>query len=166
MTIVHSEARILDPAQMRTAMAAIPTSVSVVAGDRTSTPAAIVVGSFVSISLDPPLIGFFVGLESTSWPHLQACSRLGISVLSNEHHELVRAITKKHAGRFDEDNWASGPRGEMLVRGGITHMTGPIRSVTRVGDHDFVVVELESAQSDEERAPLVFHGRCLTTVQS
>lgn len=166
MTVLQAESGTLDGMQIRKAMAAIPTSVSVVAGDLIEAPVAIVVGSFVSISLNPPLVGFLVGLESTSWPKLRECSRLGISVLSEEQDAFVREITKKEAGRFEAGKWKTGPRGEMLVRSAVTHMTGSVCSVTRVGDHDFIVIELETIESDWENAPLVFHAQRLTTVHA
>lgn len=164
-TTVHAPAQV-DAIEMRNAMAAVPTSVCVVSGDITGPAAAIVVGSFVSISLEPALVGFFVGLESSTWPTLRNSGRLGISVLGSDHVGLVREITKKEPGRFDSEKWTTGGGGEMLIRGAVTHMTGSIESTLRVGDHDFVIAALTSIESREDQAPLVFQGRQIQALNS
>lgn len=163
MTDTATELRkpVVEPTHMRDAMAAVPTCVTVVAGDRSGPTAAMVMGSFVSISLVPALVGFFVVLDSTSWPILRECSRLGISVLSEEHRYLVSEITKKDPNRFEDSRWVAGPNGEMLVDGALTHITGAIDSIKRVGDHDFVVLSVESISSGPEGGPLIFQGRKL-----
>src|SRR5699024_11851225 len=123
------------------------------------TPAAMVIVSFISISLEPPLVGFFVVFNSTSWPVLREQTRLGISVLGESHLGMVREITKKDPARFDAAKWLTRPQGEMLIRGAVTHMTGTISSIQRVGDHDFVVLALENINSGSSEKPLVFQDR-------
>ena len=72
----------------------VPTSVTVVAGqpELTGERAAMIVGSFVFVSLDPCLVGFFVGHESTSWPQLNKATVLGISTLATTHTVFGQAL--------------------------------------------------------------------------
>ncbi|MFY8239304.1 MAG: flavin reductase, partial [Ilumatobacteraceae bacterium] len=49
-----------DSAQFRSVLGHVPTSVVVVTGvNSAGTPFGITIGSFTSVSLDPPLVGFF-----------------------------------------------------------------------------------------------------------
>src|SRR6185312_7887485 len=56
--------------RFREVMAQVPTAVCVVAADHADGPAGLSVGSFVSVSLDPPLVGVFVATTSTRWPRV------------------------------------------------------------------------------------------------
>ena len=59
----------IDPARFRSVLGHYPTGVCVVTGCPEGDRAVgLVVGSFTSVSLDPPLVGFFAGNWSTSWP--------------------------------------------------------------------------------------------------
>ena len=70
MTIFTEQISTIDPTHVRDMMSKVPASVTVVAGEPelTGERAAMIVGSFVFVSLEPCLIGFFVGRKSTSWP--------------------------------------------------------------------------------------------------
>ena len=58
-----------DGARFRQVLGCLPTGVVIVTGiDTQGSPVGITIGSFVSVSLDPPFVGFFVGLNSRSWP--------------------------------------------------------------------------------------------------
>ena len=52
----------------RLVMAHVPTSVAVVAAMVEASPHGLSVGTFVPVSLNPPLVGFFVANTSKSWP--------------------------------------------------------------------------------------------------
>ena len=57
----------IDPRHFRNVLGHFPTGVTVVTGvDGTGQPVGITIGSFVSVSLDPPLVGFLPGASSQS----------------------------------------------------------------------------------------------------
>ncbi|MFF9803100.1 flavin reductase family protein, partial [Streptomyces rochei] len=71
-----------DAADYRHALGHVPTSVAVVtASARSGLPVGMTVGSFTSVSLDPPLIAFFVDRSSKTWPRLYEASRFGVNIL-------------------------------------------------------------------------------------
>ncbi len=61
----------LSAEHFRQVMAHVPTSVAVVAGVVAGRPKGLSVGTFVPVSLDPPLVGFFVASTSKSWPPIR-----------------------------------------------------------------------------------------------
>lgn len=157
-TTANSMTRPTDALQIRTVMANVPTSVAVVAGD-SGERAAMVVGSFVSVSLEPVLAGFFVDRSSTSWPKMRNADVLGISVLSSRQLALCDKIGRKHEDRFDDRYWEKGAFGAPLLPEAASQFEGRINTVSAAGDHDLVLVEVIGFSGSENCRPLVFHNR-------
>lgn len=120
MTTVTERPGTIDATHVRDVMSMVPTSVTVVAGqpELTGERAAMIVGSFVFISLEPCLVGFFVGHESSSWPQLNKATVLGISTLSSGQAGFCRKLGKKEADSF----WTQGSYGAPLVAGAVAAM--------------------------------------------
>ena len=70
----------IDPRHFRSVLGCYPTGVCVVTASHDGARHAMVVGSFTSISLDPPLVGFFPDKKSSSWPQIAATGRFCASV--------------------------------------------------------------------------------------
>ena len=67
----------LGQAQLRQVFAAFPTGIAAVAAIIDGEPAGLAANSFVSVSLDPPLVSVCIGHTSTTWPALRTAGRLG-----------------------------------------------------------------------------------------
>ena len=160
MTIVTEQLSTIDSQRVRDVMSKVPTSVTVVAGqpELTGERAAMIVGSFVFVALDPCLVGFFIGRESTSWPQLNKATVLGISTLASTQTQFCRKLGKKTADRFDEHFWTQGEFGAPLVTGSVASLECQIEAVTRVGDHDFVLARVLGLGMSAEADPLLFHN--------
>lgn len=152
----------IDPAHVRDVMSLAPTSVTVVAGqpELTGERAAMIVGSFVFISLEPCLVGFFVGHQSSSWPRLNKATVLGISTLGSGQAGFCRKLGKKEADRFADNFWTQGSYGAPLVAGAVAAMECQIDNVTPIGDHEFVLVRVLGLSTGSITDALVFqnHG--------
>ena len=71
-----------DSATFRRVLGHYPTGVCVVtAVEADGAPVGMVVGSFTSVSLDPPLVAFFPAKTSQSWPRLAAVGKFCVNVL-------------------------------------------------------------------------------------
>ena len=53
-----------------------PTGVTLVTGIDEAEPLAIVIGSFTSVSMQPPLVGFFIGTGSQTWQRIEKTGSL------------------------------------------------------------------------------------------
>ncbi|WP_295634486.1 flavin reductase family protein, partial [Novosphingobium sp.] len=72
----------IDNRRFRDVLGTYPTGVCVVtAVDAEQQRHALVIGSFASISLDPPLVGFFPDKKSSTWPLIAATGRFCVNVL-------------------------------------------------------------------------------------
>lgn len=160
MTIRTEQLSSIDPTHVRDVMSKVPTSVTVVAGqpELTGERAAMIVGSFVIVSLEPCLVGFFVSHGSTSWPQLNKATVLGISTLATTHTRFCRKLGRKEADRFDEQFWTRGDFGAPLVRGAVASMECQLENVTAAGDHDFVLARVLGLSVSATADPLVFHN--------
>lgn len=168
MTIVTEQISTIDPTHVRDVMSKVPTSVTVVAGqpELTGERAAMIVGSFVFISLHPCLVGFFVAHASTSWPQLNKAAVLGISTLASGQADFCRKLGKKDADRFADHYWTRGEYGAPLVTGSVASMECQLENVTSVGDHDFVLARVLGLSAGTAADALVFQNHGFSGLES
>jgi flavin reductase (DIM6/NTAB) family NADH-FMN oxidoreductase RutF/DNA-binding IclR family transcriptional regulator len=120
-------------------------------------PVAMVVGTFTSVSIDPPMVGFLADRVSTTWPIVRARGQYTASVLTAEHEPLCRAVVAKDPRRFESFNWARSPTGLPLVPDARVWFDCVIDSVLPIGDHFFAVGSVQDMGVGETTAPpLIF----------
>jgi len=91
----------IDPAEFRKVLGSYPTGVCVITAlDDDDRPAGMVVGSFTSVSLDPPLVGFFPDRKSTSWPQIEKAGHFCVNVMASDQTDVCRAVTAKGDQKF------------------------------------------------------------------
>jgi flavin reductase (DIM6/NTAB) family NADH-FMN oxidoreductase RutF len=148
----------IDPILYRTVMGHFPTGVTVVASQSEGRPVGLAIGSFFSISLDPPLVGFCVGRSSSTWPIMSEVGTFGISVLAEDQHETSGRFASKAADKFEGISWEPAPvTGSPLIHGAVAHIDCELYEVHPGGDH--VIVEGLVKSLDVHRGdvgPLVF----------
>ena len=147
----------IDPKRFREVLSNYPTGVCVVtaqtdAGQRLG----LVVGSFTSISLDPPLVGFFPDRRSTTWPRIEATGRFCVNVLASHQNELSGRFTARNSERFGELAHDTSPAGLPLLKETVAWIDCRIDRVIEVGDHFLVVGAVEALGPGDERDPLLF----------
>src|SRR4051794_20153480 len=92
----------IDPARFRETLGHYPTGVAVVtAMAEDGDPAGMVVGTFSSVSLDPPLIAFFPARDSWSFGRLRTANAFCVNVLASDQEPLCRQLATGGAGKFD-----------------------------------------------------------------
>src|SRR5438046_9661034 len=97
-----SEYSSIDPLRYRQVLGQYPTGVCAITARRNGRdPVAMVVGSFVSVSLEPPLIAFFPDRASSSWAKLRDCEDFCVNVLSSEQEGLCRKLASKLPAKFE-----------------------------------------------------------------
>jgi hypothetical protein len=66
------------------------TGVAVVSAMHQGAPVGLAMGSFFSVSLDPPLVGFCAAKTSKTWPGIKEAGRFGVNVLTADQEALCR----------------------------------------------------------------------------
>jgi flavin reductase (DIM6/NTAB) family NADH-FMN oxidoreductase RutF len=152
-----SERPAISGERFREVMAHVPTSVCVVAAAHADGPAGLSVGSFVSVSLDPPLVGVFVATTSTSWPRIAEAGTFCISVLGDEHEHVSRAFAVSGGDKFGGVEWDRSPAGAPLLPGAVAWVDCELEAEHPAGDHTFVLARVRDLGAAGEVGPLVFH---------
>ena len=109
----------LSAERFRQVMAHVPTSVAVVAAVVETGATGLSVGTFVPVSLEPPLVGFFVANTSKSWPAINASGSFCVSVLGHDQADLSSRFALSEADKFEGVEWRPAPSGNPLLRGAV-----------------------------------------------
>lgn len=148
----------IDPEEFRTVLGHFPTGVTVVAGTDDDGAHGLAVGSFFSVSLDPPLVGFCVGRESRSWERISRGGRFSVNVLSEHQTEISRAMAQRSGDKFAEVDWSASPvTGSPWIADAVAHIDCDLEHTYEGGDHWIVVGRVLSMQAHRsEHGPLIF----------
>ena len=144
----------IDPKFFRSVMGQVPTCVTVVTAMVDDAPIAMVIGSFVSVSLDPPLAGFFCTSGSYSWEQLKKADVLGVNVLGEDQIDVSNACMRDLAERFDGLDWEV-VNGAPRIAGTTAWMTLTENQIIGAGDHEFGLYNVTSMDIPEEPNPPV-----------
>lgn len=147
-----------DPAQLRQAFGCFPSGVTAVCADSATGPAGMLVSSFTSVSLDPPLVSICIMDTSRTWSLLRDAPRLGISVLAQDHHELCQRFALPPAQRFVGVALTVTPEGAVLLPRATAWLDCAIHREVPAGDHTIVLLRIEALDARPATPPLVFHG--------
>jgi len=148
----------LEPQELRRAFGCFPSGVTAVCAMVEGRPVGMAASSFTSVSLDPPLVSVCVARTSTTWPVLARACRLGVSVLSDAHSQVARALSAKGVDRFANIDWELAAHGAIVVHGSTLWLSCSVHDSFVAGDHDVILLRIVGLQSYPEVAPMVFHG--------
>ena len=153
-----SEAEAIDPLHFRNVMGQVPTCVTVVTALVDDEPVAMVIGSFVSVSLEPPLAGFFCTASSATWEQLQSAPVLGVNVLGADQIDISNACMRPPADRFEGLDWSM-VDGAPKLAGTTAWLTLTMNQVIDAGDHEFALCNVTLMEApDDQREPVIFYG--------
>ncbi|MFQ1002444.1 flavin reductase [Modestobacter sp. SSW1-42] len=146
------------PAGFRRALGHYPTGVSLItARQADGTPVAMVVGTFTSVSLDPPLVGFLPDRASTSWPLIRESGRFCVNVLAADQEQVCRAFVSKDPDRFERWTSVEDRHRPPALRGAVLQIDCDIADVLPAGDHDMVLGRVRGISVAEGAGmPLLF----------
>lgn len=150
----------IDPQHFRSVLGTYPTGVCVVTacddgGDRH----ALVVGSFTSISLDPPLVGFFPAKTSTTWPKIAATGSFCVNVVGADQLAICQAMASSSVDRFDGIALDVDLCRHGVIQGAQSWFECSVERVVEIGDHFLVVGAVEQLAGTDAGDALVFHRK-------
>jgi flavin reductase (DIM6/NTAB) family NADH-FMN oxidoreductase RutF len=148
----------IDPAGFRKVLGSYPTGVCVITAlDEQSRPVGMVVGSFTSVSLDPPLVGFLPDKRSTSWPLIEAAGHFCVNVMGSDQLDICRAVGAKGDEKFVGVEFTISEHNLPVIANAIASIECRLHSVTEAGDHWFVLGHVLRLESTREDDPMLFH---------
>ena len=146
-----------DSARYRQVLGHFPTGVTVITATSSGEHAGLAVGSFASVSLDPPLVGFFANRASSSWPKIEGAGAFCVNILADDQEEVCRRFASKGDDKFAGLGWHPAPSGAPILAGVLAWIDCSIESVTEAGDHVAVLGRIREMDVVHEGGPLIFY---------
>jgi flavin reductase (DIM6/NTAB) family NADH-FMN oxidoreductase RutF len=146
----------IDSGVFRNVLGHFATGVTAVTAVNDGQPVGMAIGSFTSVSLDPPLVAFLPGKESGSWEEIRASGSFCVNVMGQDQMEVCGVMASRSDNKFADVEWSPGPSGSPIIAGSIAYIDCEIEAIHDGGDHHIVVgrvIELEVLESKE---PLLF----------
>lgn len=143
--------------RFRQVLGHVPTSVTVVAGLVGDRPTGLSVGTFVPVSLEPPLVGFFVARSSTSWPEISRAGSFCVSVLGAGQAAVSARLAITGADKFDGIRWEPAPSGHPVIAGSVAWIDCQLEEEQPAGDHVLVLGRVAELGVGTGSTPLLHH---------
>ncbi|HVN50885.1 MAG TPA: flavin reductase family protein [Acidimicrobiales bacterium] len=156
MTDITSDGSSFDSAKYRQVLGHFPTGVTVITAINDGVPAGMAVGSFASLSLEPPQVLFCAGHASTTWPKIKQAGSFCVNILSETQEDVCRVFASKAEDKFAEIGWKRSGTGSPLIEGVMAYIDCDIETVVASGDHDVVVGAVRDLEVLHEGGPLLF----------
>jgi len=158
----------VDPADYRRVLGNFPTGVAVITAH---TPddgdVGMVVGSFTSVSLDPPLVAFLPMKTSGSYRKLAGSKTFCVNFLGAHQEALCRLFASKVPDKFSGLDYGRAPSGSPIIPDVIGWVDCEVEAVHDAGDHDIVIGRVVALSGGSAVPPLVFfrggYGRFSTS---
>ncbi len=145
-----------DPLLLRRAFGNFPTGVTVVTAAPDAGPAGMTVGSFFSVSLDPPLVGLCADKGSGSWAAMAPANAFAVNFLCADQTDLSNRFASKADDKFDGLDWHPAPTGSPLLPDVIGWVDCVTEQTVDSGDHWIIIGRVTAIEILREADPLVF----------
>jgi flavin reductase len=139
-------------------MRAVPSGVAVLSVDVEGERLGLTVGSVVSLSLDPPLVGVALSRDAAMHELLRRAGGFALSVLAADQTNVAQHFARGVPPFAHWHGIASrqGAAGGPLLEGALGWLECRTTAEYPVGDHTFFVGEVLEAQQGTASAPLVY----------
>jgi flavin reductase (DIM6/NTAB) family NADH-FMN oxidoreductase RutF len=152
----------LDPEQLRQAMRAWSSGVTVVTATHTGEGHGMTVNSFTSVSLEPPLIIISLQGDSRTQELVSLANAFAVTILAEDQQDL----SDRFAGRVpDTEDRLAGLEietlltGAPLLKGGLAYLDCRVVQTIPVGANSLFLAEVVAARSNGVDSPLLYHNR-------
>lgn len=145
----------------------MPTVVTVVTFDADQAPCGVTIGSFVSLSLDPPLICFNIKKESDIHDEIVTTDRYLAHVLRDDQAEVSNRFAdpdKSRREHLDGSQTTEGPHGFPTLNDFLVRFDCRKTAVHDGGDHSIILACVEGIDEGGPARPIVYHQRAYHAV--
>ena len=140
----------------RDTMSRFCTGVVVAAGCHDGVPAGFAAQSFLSLSLDPPLVALCPARTSTSWPAIRDSGSFCINVLSAAQKSVCDAFARSGGDKFAGLDWHPGVTGSPVLDGVVAYVDCDLEAEHDAGDHTIAIGRVRDLGVLDAESPLLF----------
>ena len=153
---MSSESQI-DGKEFRRVLGQFPTGVTVVTAVTDDGPAGITIGSFTSVSLDPPLVMWCPSCDSPSWERMRSGASFCVNVLGDHQADVSNTFASTVEDKFSGIDTRVEATGAPVIEGSLAWIDCEYHAIHDGGDHDIVVGVVRAMGTDDtESGPLIF----------
>jgi 3-hydroxy-9,10-secoandrosta-1,3,5(10)-triene-9,17-dione monooxygenase reductase component len=150
---------VIDGDELRSAMRRFAAGIAVVTFVADGERDGLTVGSLVSLSLEPPLIGISIGLDSARYEPLRRAGRFAVSILAGGQMRIAQHFAR--SGIPPLALWSGIPlreseHAEPLIDGAVAWLGCSTKTEHWAGDHTIFVGEVEWIELGEDGPGLVY----------
>ncbi len=150
----------VSPTFYRQVLGKLPTGVVAITGTNDDDEKlGLVVGTFQSLSLEPPLVMFCVDKSSSSWPKLRKLRKFTANILADDQVPICRSLSRKGPEKFEGLPCTDGPLGTPHLIGATAYIDCIVSAEVVVGDHYMVVGSVTSMEEGNGSALLFRAGK-------
>ncbi|MFQ6398745.1 flavin reductase family protein [Nocardia sp. KC 131] len=154
---IPDPARTIERSRFRHVLGHFPTGVTAITSlDDNGKPVGMAVGSFTSVSLDPPLVAFLPDRSSTTFPIVRENGRFCVNVLSSRQHAVCRALSRRGPDKFSDISWSPTATGLPRITDALAWIDCRIDAVHEAGDHYIAIGRVDALELDAIEDPLIF----------
>lgn len=147
----------LDPQRYREFFGQLPTGVTAIVAQGSSGPVGLIVGTFSSVSLDPPLVSFMVTKNSRSWIAVRAEGRFTANILASDQRSLSQKISGWSPDKFRNVIFEDGE--DQVIRGCLAWAACTVEREVEAGDHTIILAAPHELTVTRATRPLIFFQR-------
>lgn len=146
----------IDGGTFRNVLGHFPTGVTVVTAADGDTLVGMAIGSFASVSLDPPLVMFCPGKSSGSWAGIENAGHFCVNILGDDQGDVCGVFASKSDDKFAGVKTRTEATGAPVIEGCIGWIDCTVDTVHDGGDHWIVVGRVQALDVGEPNGPLLF----------
>lgn len=126
--------------------------------DDAGNPVGITANSFNSVSLDPPLVLWSVGLNALSLSAFSSAKAFAVHILRDDQADLSQRFAKSGMDKFSGLSLESGLHDLPILPDCAARLECLPYAKHEAGDHILFIAEVQRLASDPNAMPLVYHG--------
>ncbi len=144
----------MDPQQYRDFFGQLPTGVTAIVARSAEGPVGLIVGTFSSVSLNPPLVSFMVTSNSRSWLAVKAHGCFTANILAADQRGLSQTLAGWSPDKFRNVAFADDKSG--IISGCLAWADCRFEREVEAGDHTIVLAQPRELRVVRATRPLIF----------
>jgi flavin reductase (DIM6/NTAB) family NADH-FMN oxidoreductase RutF len=146
----------IDSQLFRTTMSQFCTGVVVATACLDGEPVGFAAQSFVSLSLDPPLVALCPARTSSSWPKIRESGSFCINMLAADQQPVCDAFARSGGNKFEGLGWSAAGTGSPVLDGILAYVDCTLEGEHEAGDHTIAIGRVQSLEVLAGGTPLLF----------
>jgi len=146
----------IDSQLFRTTMSQFCTGVVVATACLDGEPVGFAAQSFVSLSLDPPLVALCPARTSSSWPKIRESGSFAINMLASDQQHICDAFARSGGNKFEGLDWSPAGTGSPVLEGILAYVDCTLEGEHEAGDHTIAIGRVQSLEVRDAGTPLLF----------